>query len=173
MILDLTWLGWPHTLASALALLAGAWVLVRPKGTPRHKAAGRIYSIALAVACVTSLGIFATGRWFFPHTLAVVTLALLAIAVLAARFKRPRGAWIHIHLTCMLLAYYMLLGGGVNEAFLRIEALRPLGPAAGGAPSAAFGITHGVVMMIFLVWIVAANVATFTSGRSARAQRAA
>jgi uncharacterized membrane protein len=163
MNLDLTILGWPHTLASVIALAAGAVILVRPKGTPPHKATGRVYALALLAVCITSLGIYQTGRWFFPHTLALVTLALLGAAWLAARFKQPRGAWIHIHLTCMLASYYMLWGGAVNEAFLRVEALGAL--AARLPPGALQGMTHTVVMAVFTIWIIVANIATAASGR--------
>src|SRR5262249_44829635 len=146
-------------------------MLLGPKGTPRHKALGRVYLAILVVVCVSSLGMFRSGRWFFPHTFALVTLGVIAAGWMAARFKQPRGLWIHLHLTALLLSSYMLVGGGVNEAFLRIKALPALAPRVIGSP--VVGVTHMVVMVVFFAWIVAANIATVVSGLRRRRLAAA
>jgi uncharacterized membrane protein len=168
MNLNLTMLGWVHSLACVLALALGGVLLVRPKGTQAHKALGQIYMPVMIVVCLTSLFIFeATGDWFFPHTLAVVTLGALAAGWLAAHFRQPRRLWINIHLSAMIVSYYMLIGGGINEAFLRVDALRALlGPEMIASP--VLGVTHQVVMLVFLVWLVRANVATMRGGRKRR-----
>ena len=87
------------------------------KGGHTHRKSGRVYAIAYVVVCVTSLGIYGAQRFWFPHWLALVGLAVLAVGYMAVRFK-PRG-WRYVHLTAMLLSAYNLFGGGVNEVFLR------------------------------------------------------
>jgi uncharacterized membrane protein len=145
MNLDLLPVGWVHLAASLLALAAGILVLLRPKGTPVHKRRGRIYVLSLLVTNVTALGIYRRGIFFFPHWLAIAALVLMTAGVLAARVKRPRRAWLHVHLTCQLASLYILVGGGVNEAFLRVVALHQLAPTLN---SQAVRLTHSVVAMV-------------------------
>jgi len=103
MNLDLYPIGWVHTLASLIALSAGAIVPVRPKGTPMHRLRGRIYILA------------------------------------------------------MIASYYLLMGGGVNEAYIRIDALRRLVPDPLNSPLV--GMTHFSVMIFFALLIASFNTA--------------
>jgi uncharacterized membrane protein len=146
--LNLSGIGWIHTVFSIFAMLAVVPVMLARKGSRVHRGWGRAYAIAYLVVCVTSFGI--GQRFWFPHWLAVAGLAALAIGYLAARMK-PRG-WRYIHLTAMLLSAYNLYGGAVNEAFLRV---RPLRAAAGedGLASPLVGMTHGAVMFVFFLLI--------------------
>jgi uncharacterized membrane protein len=157
MNLDLYPLGWVHLAASLIALTAGAVVLVRPKGTPVHRLRGRIYVLALVVTSVTALGIYRGGVFFFPHWFGVASLVVIAIGFAAAHFKWPRTGWMHLHLTCMVASYYMLIGGGVNEVFVRLDALRRLVPNF--YESRLVGMTHFAVIVLFAVLIAYFNVA--------------
>jgi uncharacterized membrane protein len=147
MNLDLFPLGWVHLLASLAALAVGMLVLLRPKGTPVHKRRGRVYALTLLVTSLTALGIYRRGIFFFPHWLAIATLIVTTTGVLAAHFKMPRKAWLHLHLTCLLTSLYILVGGGVNEMFLRVDVLRRLAPTLNSPP---VGLTHLGVIIVFL-----------------------
>ena len=148
--LNLSIIGWLHTLACVVAMLAFVPVMVTRKGSRRHRASGRAYSIAYVVVCVTSLGIYSQQRFWFPHWLAVGGLAVLGVGYLAARLK-PAG-WRYVHLTAMLLSAYNLFGGAVNEAFLRVGPRRGLA-GANILASPLVGMTHGVVMLVFVLLI--------------------
>ena len=151
MNLDLVPLGWVHLVASLAALAIGILVLLRPKGTPVHRRRGRVYSLALLATNVTALGIYrARGDFFFPHWLAMATLIVMTVGIVAAYFKVPRRAWLHLHLTCLLTSLYLLVGGGVNEVFLRVHVLRRL---AVSLNSPAVGLTHLAVQISFLMLI--------------------
>jgi uncharacterized membrane protein len=150
MNLDLLPVGWVHLGASLLALAAGTLVLLRPKGTPVHKRRGRIYLLALLVTSVTALAIYRRGIFFFPHWLAIAALIVTTAGVLAAHFKRPRRIWLHVHLTCLLTSVYLLVGGGVNEVFLRVDALHRLAPTLN---SPTVGLTHLALQIFFLALI--------------------
>jgi uncharacterized membrane protein len=156
MNLDLLPLGWVHFLASVAAIALGLLVLVRPKGTAVHRMRGRMYAAAMALTCVTALGIYRTGSFFFPHWFAVAALIVTAAGVAAAHWKIPRTGWRHLHPTCMLASLYILIGGGVNELFLRVSFLRRLAP---GFDSPVIGATHLAVMLLFALLIVHVNVA--------------
>jgi len=53
-------------------------------------------------------------------------------------------------MTCLLTSLYLLVGGGVNEMFLRVDALHRLVPTLN---SPAVGLTHLAVQILFLVLI--------------------
>jgi hypothetical protein len=123
---------------------------LRPKGTPVHKRWGRVYALALLVTSGTALGIYRRGIFFFPHWLGIAALVVTTAGVLAAHFKIPQKAWLHLHLTCLLTSLYILVGGGVNEMFLRVDVLRRLAPTLN---SPAVGLTHLGVIILFLALI--------------------
>ncbi len=154
MNLDLVPLGWIHSLACLAALGFGAWVFATPKGAPTHRRLGRYYLIAQIVLNLTALGIYRLGVFFFPHMLALITLALIAVGWLAARFHKPPVVWKHVHLSAMILSYYMLIGGGVNEVYLRIAVLRGYVAVHGGQ---VIGMTHALVMLTFLILLLGWN----------------
>jgi uncharacterized membrane protein len=156
MNLDLFALGWVHLMASLLALVLGAITLLRPKGTFIHRLRGWFYVTALVVTSVTALGIYRLGKFFFAHWFAVAALLLVAVGVVAAHFKLPKRMWLHVHLTCMVGSYYVLIGGGVNEVFLRVNFLRRIAPRL-DAP--VVGLTHVAVMTFFAMLIAYFNVA--------------
>ena len=122
--LDLSLVGWVHTIVCVVAMLAFVPVMIARKGSRRHRTFGRVYSLAYVAVCATSLGIYSQQRFWFPHWLAIGGLVVLVIGYLAAHLK-PRG-WRYIHLSAMLLSAYNLFGGAVNEAYLRIPPLRRL-----------------------------------------------
>jgi uncharacterized membrane protein len=161
--LNYSFFGWPHLAACVIAMAAFMPVIFARKGGRIHRTWGRVYAIAYAVACLTSLGIYRLQKFWFPHWLAIAGLSVLAAGYVAARYK-PRG-WRYIHLTTMLLSAYNLFGGAVNEAFLRIK---PLTTLTGGNPFASplYGVTHSLLMMTFLVLLTAYVV--LTAARSPR-----
>lgn len=139
MRLDLSWLGWIHTVPCLIAIPLGAVLLLRRKATATHRALGQIYLPLLAFLSATSLGIYRSHRFFFPHWFAIATLIFVAIAWIAARWHRPRRFWLPIHVTATVLSYWSLLGGGVNEVWLRVDALHAIAQRTRGIP---IGVTH-------------------------------
>ena len=166
MNLDLYPIGWFHSVFSVVALVAGAIVLVRPKGTPVHRLRGRIYVLAMIATCLSSFAIYRLGKFWFPHWFGVASLVTVVVGFAFAHYKRPR-VWMHLHLTCMVASYYMLIGGGVNEVFLRVDALHRLAPDVTNSPLV--GMTHFAVMILFMLLIAYFNAALLL-GRPRTAQ---
>jgi hypothetical protein len=61
-----------------------------------------------------------------------------------------------VHLTCLLTSLYILVGGGVNEMFLRVDVLRRLAPTLNYR---VVGLTHLGVIILFLALICYSNAA--------------
>ena len=69
--LDLSLVGWVHTIVCVVAMLAFVPVMFARKGGRRHRTFGRVYSLAYVAVCATSLGIYSQQRFWFPHWLAL------------------------------------------------------------------------------------------------------
>jgi uncharacterized membrane protein len=154
MRLDLSLLGYLHTLACVAALALGATNLLRLKGTSRHRRIGHWYLLSILIVCVSSLGIYRLNRFFFPHWLAIATMVFAALAYGFAHFQRPRRFWLQGHIISTVMTYYLLIGGGVNEVFLRIDVVRRL---SGGIGSPMNRLTHDVLMALtltVLIWYI-------------------
>jgi uncharacterized membrane protein len=165
MHLDLSLLGWLHTLACFAALgLGGANLLMR-KATPLHRRVGQAYLCTLIFVCATSLGIYRHHMFFFPHYLAILTIILAAMSYAFAHVRRPARLWLRGHIAATVLSYYMLVGGGVNEVYLRVDVLRRL---SGGFPSPMITKTHGILMGLTLLALIWFNVTARRRGGSAR-----
>ncbi|HXL98672.1 MAG TPA: DUF2306 domain-containing protein [Rhizomicrobium sp.] len=153
---DITFIGWFHSIGCLIALVAGAWNLAAVKGTPRHRAVGRIYVWAMIALNLSSLALyrfdiahFAPFRagpnvFGFFHWLAIATLMLVLVGYYASS-RQERRPWAYIHPSAMVLSYYMLIGGGINEVFARLDPLRALARASAGAGNAANAPIIGLV----------------------------
>ena len=149
-----------HTAACVAALVLGAWLIVARKGTPRHRRWGDWYVGAIVFASLTSLTIYTRHHFTAAHGFAVMALVTSLGGFAMGRWHGAGQAWKYGHLTCMLLSYYVLIGGGVNEVFLRVGALRPyISPKF----TAVVGLTHMTVMMGFIALILGFAIATAVS----------
>lgn len=76
-------LGWFHTFLGAVALLSGAFALIRYKEISLQSRSSVIYLLATLVTAGTALAIYQHGRFGPGHVLAVATLAALTIGMIA------------------------------------------------------------------------------------------
>jgi hypothetical protein len=74
-----------------------------------------------------------------------------------------RAIWLRAHLTSMVASYYLLVGGGVNEVFLRVDFLHAAAPDV--VHSRLVGIVHAAVAAAFLVMIVVFNMSRLVRPR--------
>lgn len=157
--MHLTFIGWLHTLACVYALLIGGLVLWRAKGGDSHRRDGQRYLAAMLVVNLTALGIYQIGNFNIFHVLALCTLASVALAFASARWRKPQRHWLRIHLSAVIFSYYQLIGGLINEAFVRVPALQ--------GERALVGLAQGVALMVFLM------ILAYFWGRTARGGAAA
>ncbi len=168
-ISDITVFGWFHSVTCMIALLCGAANLALPKGTGRHRVAGRIYVWSMIALNLSAFAIyrFDIGQFVpfragahvfgFFHWLAVTTIVLVLIGYHAGA-RQGRTFWAYVHPTAMVLSYYVLIGGGINEAFARIDFLRAMairsGGGAGFGRAPIIGLTHTAAMAAALVLVL-------------------
>jgi len=134
-----------HILAASLSLILGTIVIFGKKGTLKHRKLGLYFFYAMLVNNITALWILnAFGKWFFPHYLAIACLVVISPGILAVKLKHKY--WLKVHIICLVISYYLLIGGAINETFLHIPNLRPY--LINNDPI--IGITHGVTQLVFL-----------------------
>jgi uncharacterized membrane protein len=129
-------IGWIHTIACTAALILGAWNVAAVKGTPSHKRLGAAYTASIVIAMVCAFGVYrfdlpvvpgkgsTLGGFGIFHWLSVATLAFTLIGYYGST-RQQRGFWAYAHPVAMILSYYLLLGGLINELFVRVNVLRP------------------------------------------------
>lgn len=82
---EITPFGWFHTAMGVIALLSGAYTLIRYKEiVPRNRSA-QVYLLTTLVTAATALAIFRHGGFGPAHGLAVMTLGALVVGMLAAK----------------------------------------------------------------------------------------
>jgi uncharacterized membrane protein len=138
-------ISWTHTIAASLSLIFGTIVLFGIKGNAKHRKLGLWYFYAMLINNLTALVIMnAFGKWFFPHYLAIACLIVIIPGIIAIRRKHKH--WLKVHIISMVISYYLLIGGAINEAFLHIPKLRPY--IINNEPIV--GITHVIAQLIFI-----------------------
>lgn len=144
-------LGIFHLAVSVVALGTGAFLLLRDKEITSSGLAGRVYIAATVVTCVTALGIYQHGAFGKGHGLAIVTLVVLALAVVAGN-TRAFGDKSRIVAAISFSATFLFhLIPAFAEAFTRL----PLGsPLASSAEDPLVKVTHGILALLFLIGAV-------------------
>jgi hypothetical protein len=80
--------------------------------------------------------------------LGIISLVVLAVAILARYALHLEGAWRSIYVVCAVLALYLNVFVLVAQAFMKVPALKVLAPTQKEPP---FLIAQLVVMAIFIV----------------------
>ncbi len=124
----MTPIGSVHFTSSLVAVLAGAVVLLQPKGTRWHRTWGHAYAWAIVIVVVTSFAMFnLTGRLTPFHFAAVVGGLTLLGGMYTVLFRKPRKNWIEAHATWMAWSYIGLMAAFSAETLTRFVLPR-LGP---------------------------------------------
>lgn len=183
-VADLTLAGWMHSLTCLIALAAGAVLLVAEKGTLQHRTLGRFYFWSMIIVNLSAFGIYrfdvaqfrplVAGPHIFGlfHWFAVVGLVLVLIGRYAAS-RQDKVFWAYTHPIAMILSYYDLIGGGVNEVFARIDIFRVLAFPPGTHPhfgsSPVIGLVQiGAIALTILLLIYFSVRVAYHRGASTR-----
>ncbi len=141
-----------HVIISLIGIVAGLVVLFGMLSSSRMQGWTALF---LATTILTSV----TG-FFFPftkllpsHIVGIISLIVLAIALLAYYVKRLAGGWRWIYVATAVLALYLNVFVAVVQAFAKLPALKQLAPTQSEAP---FVIAQGIVLGLFVALLVGA-----------------
>jgi hypothetical protein len=107
-------------------------------------------AIFLATTVLTSLTgfLFPVEHLLPSHVVGILSLVVLAIAILARYALHLAGAWRWIYVVCAVLALYLNSFVAVVQSFLKLPALKALAPTQKEPP---FLVAQLIVMALFLV----------------------
>ena len=137
-----------HVVISLIGIFTGAVVLV---GMLNAKRLNGWTALFLATTVLTSV----TG-FFFPrdhvlpsHVVGVLSLPVLAVAIIARYAYRLVKSWRWIFVASAVLALYLNVFVGVVQSFQKLPFLNSLAPTQSDPP---FIITQLIVLVIFFVF---------------------
>jgi len=106
-------------------------------------------AIFLATTALTSLTGFLFPEHLLPsHVVGVISLVVLAVAILARYALHMAGAWRWIYVVCAVLALYLNSFVAVVQSFLKVPVLKALAPTQKEPP---FLVAQLAVMVLFIV----------------------
>jgi len=136
-----------HVLISLVGIASGLVVVF---GLLTGKRLDGWTALFLATTVATSV-----TRFAFPfdhllpsHKVGIISLAVLAVAILARYAFHLSGAWRRIYVITAIAALYFNVFVGVVQSFLKVPALHSLAPKQTEPP---FLVTQLVVLALFIV----------------------
>lgn len=154
MIFDLKTFTLIHVAISLIGIASG-FVVVFGLLTGRHLRGWTALFLASTVATsVTGFG-FPIVHFGAPHWVGVISLVVLAVAILALYAFRLAGAWRWIYVVGAVLALYLNVFVGVVQAFQKLPSLKVLAPTQ-SEPT--FLLTQLVVIGLFITLAIVAAI---------------
>ncbi|HTD21312.1 MAG TPA: hypothetical protein VK738_01575 [Terriglobales bacterium] len=143
-----------HVALSLVGILSGFVVLF-------GMLAGKRLDGWTALFLTTTVATSATG-FLFPfhqllpsHKVGIISLVVLAIAILARYGKHLTGAWRWIYVVAAAIALYLNVFVGVFQAFEKVPALKALAPTQSEPP---FKLAQLTVLVLFVVLTIVAAI---------------
>ena len=135
-----------HVLLSLIGILSGLVVLY---GLLTVRPLGGWTALFLAAAILTSITGFPLAPSGFdpPQAVGIISLVLLALAVVALYVFRLAGAWRWIYVVGATAALYLNVFVGVVQAFQKLPFLQSLAPTQSEPP---FQVAQLAVLAIFI-----------------------
>ena len=141
-----------HTILSLIAIGTGACVIIALSKGGRPGYSTLAFLVTMIATDVTGF-LLPAPKLLPSHIFGVLSLAAIALALLAHYAFRYAGAWRWIYAVSMGLAVYLNFFVLVTQLFLKVPALHALAPNAPDNPEPPFLIAQGIVLAIF-VWLI-------------------
>ncbi|HEX9445503.1 MAG TPA: hypothetical protein VGA73_15385 [Candidatus Binatia bacterium] len=143
-----------HVVLSLIGIFSGAVVLLGMLGGKRLDGWTATFLATTVLTSVTGFG-FPFDHLLPSHKVGILSLAVLAVAILTRYAFHLVGAWRWIYVITAALALYLNVFVGVVQAFLKVPALRALAPTGTEPP---FVAAEAAVLALFVALAVAAAI---------------
>ena len=148
MNLVMTTLGYVHSVISLVGIAAGFVVVRGMFHSQRREGWTQVFLLTTVATSVTGF-FFPFGTLLPSHKIGILSLIVLAIAMVALYVRHLAGAWRWMYVVCAVLAQYFNCFVLVVQLFRRVTVLQTLAPTQSEPP---FAITQLVVLLLF-VWL--------------------
>src|SRR2546428_8271929 len=143
-----------HVLISLVGIGSGLVVLFGLGANKRLEGWTAVFLATTVATSVTGFG-FPFDHLLPSHKVGIISVVVLAVAILARYALHLRGPWRWIYVVCAMVALYLNVFVGVVQAFLRIPLLHAMAPQQ---TESSFVVVQLVVLALFgLLTIVAAG----------------
>ena len=154
MIFDLQTFTFVHVVISLVGIGSGFVVVFGLLTGRRLRGWTALFLASTVATSVTGFG-FPIVHFGAPHWVGVISLVVLAVAILARYTFRLAGAWRWIYVVGAVVALYLNVFVGVVQAFQKLPALKALAPTQSEPP---FLFTQLAVTALFIALAIAAAI---------------
>lgn len=144
-----------HVIISLVAIAAGFVVVYGMSMSKRMPGWTALFLATTILTSVTGF-LFPFEKLLPSHIFGVISLAVLAVAVLAFYWYRLTGTWRWLYIASAILALYLNVFVLVVQGFLKVAPLNRLAPTQSELP---FVLAQGTLLVAFValfVWMVRA-----------------
>jgi hypothetical protein len=149
-----------HVVISLLGIITGLVAVGGFMAGMRRDGVTGAFLVSTVLTNATGFG-FASERLLPSHAVAVISLLLLAMCLVALYVKRLDGGWRRIFVITAVAALYFNVFVLVVQLFQKTPGLMALAPTQSEAP---FAATQGLVLVLF-VWLGRASLRGFAPAR--------
>jgi hypothetical protein len=135
-----------HVVLSLIGIGAGLVVLFGLLGGRWHGGWNTLFLVTTVATSVTGFA-FPTTRLLPSHVVGIISLVVLAVALLARYPMRLAGGWRRIYVVSAAIALYLNVFVAVTQAFMKLPALNALAPTQSEPP---FAVAQLVVLALFI-----------------------
>ena len=141
-----------HVVLSLVAIGSGIVVISELLARRERSRWTTVFLVTTIATSVTGFG-FPVEHVLPSHVVGVVSLAVLAVAIVARYIRHLEGAWGRIYVICAATALYLNVFVGVVQAFMKVSPLHKLAPQQTEPP---FLVAQTIVLALFVVLAVLA-----------------
>ena len=143
-----------HVIISLIAIVSGIIVMFGLLGSSRMPGMTAIFLFFTILTSATGF-LFPFEKLLPSHMVGILSLVLLAIAVIALYAMKLSGPWRSIYVVTAMTSLYLNVFVLIIQAFLKVPALHALAPSV--PPSEPpFAIIQGIVLLFFVLVIIGA-----------------
>jgi len=135
-----------HVVISLVGIGSGLVVLFGLIGGKRLDAWSALFLATTVATSVTGFG-FPFDHLLPSHQVGIVSLFVLAAAIVARYPLRLAGPWRRVYVVCATAALYLNVFVLVVQAFLKVPALKAMAPHQTEPP---FAVAQGLVLVLFV-----------------------
>lgn len=143
-----------HVILSLIGIGSGLIVLFGLLARKQLKGLTGLFLATTVLTSVTGFG-FPFDHVLPSHIVGILSLFVLAIAILALYALHLRGAWGRIYVVTALIALYLNVFVLIVQSFQKVPFLKAMAPTQTETP---FKIAQLVVLILFAVLTIAATV---------------
>jgi hypothetical protein len=136
-----------HVLISLVGIASGLVVLFGMFSSKRLNGLTAIFLLTTVLTDVTGFG-FPFEHLLPSHKIAILSLVVLAIAILARYSFHMVGKWRWIYVVTAAISLYFNVFVLVVQSFMKVPAVHALAPTQTEPP---FAVAQGIVLVLFIV----------------------